>query len=312
MTIGIDIENAGMVMTDDGGRISGQYEDFVEVFSKVKAETLPPHRPTDHAIDLEPGYKLPYGWIYNLSEFESKTLKAYIEKNQASGVIQQSSSPASAPILFAKKKDGGLRLCVDYRDLDLGTVKHRYPLPLISELLDRVREARIFTKLDLRNAYHLIRIKEGDEFKTAFRTRYGQFEYQVMPFGLTNTAAKFQDYIDDCLQPYIDDFTVCYLDDILIYSTNDQGHEDHVRKVLQRLQEFGLYCTAEKCQFGVREVRFLGFVINSDGIGMESDCISTIEDWPTPESVRDVEVLVGFANFYRRFIGKYAKVTAPI
>jgi hypothetical protein len=175
-----------------------------------------------------------------------------------------------------------------------------------------VREARIFTKLDLRNAYHLIRIKEGDEFKTAFQTSYGQFEYQVMPFELTNAPATFQACIDDCLRPYIDDFTMCFLDDILIYSTNEKEHEDHVRKVLQRLPEFGLYCKAEKCQFGVREVGYLGFVINSDGIGMESDRISMIEDWPTPGSVREVEVLLGFANFYRRFIRKYAKVTAPI
>jgi len=145
----------------------------VEIFSKVKSETLPPHRPTDHAIDLEPGYKLPYGRIYNLSESELKMLKAYIETNVASGFIQRSSSPAAAPTQFAKKKDGGLRLCVDYRALNLGTVNNRYHLPLISQLLYRVRDTRMFTKLDLRNAYHLIRIKEGDEFKTAFRTRYG-------------------------------------------------------------------------------------------------------------------------------------------
>jgi hypothetical protein len=162
LKIGIDIENTEMVMTDDGGRIPIQYQDFVEVFSKVKAETLPPNRPTDHAIYLEPGYKLPYGWIYNLSEFELKTLKAYIETNLARGFIQRSSSPAAAPILCAKKNDGELRLCVDSRALNLGTEKNRYPLPLLSELLDRVREAQIFTKLDLRNAYHLIRIKEGD------------------------------------------------------------------------------------------------------------------------------------------------------
>jgi len=175
-----------------------------------------------------------------------------------------------------------------------------------------VREARTFTKLDIRNAFHLIRIKEGNEFKTAFRTRYGQFKYRVMPFGLTNAPGTFQAYIDDCLRPYIDDFTVCYLDDILIYSNNEKEHEDHVRKVLQCPQEFGLYCKAEKCQFGVREVGFLGFVINSDGIDMESDRISTIEDWPSPESVWDVQVLLGFTNFYRRFNRKHAKVTAPI
>jgi len=299
-------------ITDDGSFIPTKYSEFVDVFSKVKADTLAPHRSIDHAIDLEPGFKLPYGRIYNLSEVELRTLKAYIETNLANGFIQRSSSSAAAPILFARKKDGGLRLCVDYRALNSGTIKNRYPLPLISEMLDRLRGARIFTKLDLRNGYHLIRIKEGDEYKTAFRTRYGQFEYRVMPFGLTNAPATFQSYIDDCLRPYIDDFAVCYLDDILIYSTNEKEHEDHVRKVLQRLREFGLYCKAEKCQFGVSEVGFLGFIINSDGIGMESDRISTIEDWPTPKSIRDVQVLLGFTNFYRRFIRKYAKITLPL
>jgi hypothetical protein len=133
-----------------------------------------------------------------------------------------------------------------------------------------------------------------------------------MPFGMTNAPAMFQAAIDDFLRHNIDDFTVCYLDNLLVYSAIEEEHEDHVRKVLQCLLEFGLYCKAEKCQFGVREVGFLGFVINSDGMGMESDCTSTIEDWPTPESVRDVQVLLGFTNFDRRFIRKYAKVTAPI
>jgi hypothetical protein len=257
MRIGSDIDNVEMVTTDDGGRIPAQYQEFVEVFSKEKAETLPPYRQIDHGIDQEPDYKLPSGRIYNVSELELKTLKAYIETPLANSLIQRSSSSAAAPILFATKKDGGLRLCVDYRALNLHTVENRYPLPLMSELLDRMREARIFTKLDLRNAYHLIQIKEGDRFETAFRTRYGQFEYRVMPFGLTNAPATFQAYIDDCLWPYTDDFAVCYLDDILIYSTNEKEHKDHVGNVLQHLQEFGLYGKAEQCQFGVREVGFL-------------------------------------------------------
>jgi hypothetical protein len=301
-----------MVPTDDGGHIPATYGEFVEIGSKDKTETLPPHRSTDHAIDLEPGYNLPYGRNYNLAEFELRTLKAYIEANQANGCIQRSSSPAAAPILFAKNKNGGLRLCVDYRALNLATVKNCYPLSLISDMLDRVHEGRIFTKLDLRGAYNLIRIKEGDEFKTAFRTRYGQLEYRVMPFSLTNATARFQSYIDDCLRPYLDDFAVCYLDDILIYSTNEKEHEEHVRQVLQRLKEISLYCKAEKFQFGVSEVGFLGFVITPDGVGMELDRISTIEDWPTTMSRRDLQMLLGFTNFYRRFIRKYAKVTLPL
>ena len=165
-------------------------------------------------------------------------------------------------------------------------------------MLDRVREARIFTKLDLRSAYNLIWIKEGDEYKTAFRTHFGQFEYRAMPFGLTKAPATFQSYIDDCVRPSIDDFAVFYLDDILIFSTNEKEHEEHVRQVLQRLREFDLYCKAEKCQFGVSEVGFLRFVITPDAVGIESDQISTIGDWPTLKSLRDIQVLLGFTNFY--------------
>jgi hypothetical protein len=286
--------------------------EFVDVFSKTKAETLAPHRPIDHAIDLEPGFKIAYGQIYNLSEVELQTLKAYLETNLSNGFIQRSSSSAAAPILFAKKKHSGLRLCVDYRALNSATVKNQYPLPIISEMLNRIRGARILTNLDLRNAYDLIRIKEADEYQTAFRTPYGQFEYRVMPFGLTNTPATFQAYIDDCLRPYIDDFAICYLNDILINSTNKNEHEDHVKEVLERLRQFGLYCKAEKCQFVASEIGFLGFITSSGGIGMESDCISTIEDWPTPKSIREIQVLLCFTNFYRQFIPKYAKVTATI
>jgi len=222
-----------MVFTYDGVCIPSQHSDFVKVFCKTEAETLPPHQPVNYSIDLEPGYKLPYGRIYNLSEFELITFKAYIETNQPNGFIQRSSAPAAAPIIFAKKKDGRLQLCVDYWALNLGTVKHQYPLPQILEIVDRLRGARIFTRLDLRNAYHLIPIKEGEVYRMAFRTRYSQFEFQVVPFGSTNAPSSFQGYIEDCLRHYIDHITGCYRDDILIYSTNEREHEEHVRKVLE-------------------------------------------------------------------------------
>jgi hypothetical protein len=241
------------------------------VISKQKEETLAPHRPIDHALELEPGHKIPYGRIYNLSEVERKTLKAYVETHSANVFTQRSSSSAAAPIFFAKMKDGGLRLYVDYQAINSVTIKNGYPNPQISEMFYRLLEASIFTKLDLRNAYHLIQIKEGDEYKTALRTWYGQFEYRVMPFGLTNTPATFQAYMHDCFRTYIDNFAVCYLDDIVIYSTTEKQHEEHVRKVQQRLQVFSLYCKAEKCQFGVAEVGFLGFIENSEGMSIETD-----------------------------------------
>jgi len=191
-------------------------------------------------------------------------------------------------------------------------VKNNYPLPVISDFLDRVRGARIFTKLDLRRAYNVVRIKEGDAYKTASRTRYSQYEYHVVPCILKIASATFQLYIYESLWPYIDDFAVCYLDDVLIYSANEQEHEEHVRQVLQRLNEFGLYCKAEKCQFKVLEGGFLGLVNTPDGVGIESGRISIIEDWPTPISASNIQVLLGFRNFYRRCIRKYAKVTLPL
>jgi len=299
------------VCTDDGVYIPAKYSECVESLSKTTAETLAAQQPIDHTIDIEPGYRLPHGQIYNHSEVKLRTLKAYIKTNLAGGFIQRLSSPAAARIVFAKKRNGGLRLRVNYRALIKATVINRYPLLFISEMLDRLRGACILTQLDSRNAYHLIPIKEGDEYNTAFQTRYGQFEYRVMPCGFTHTPATFLFYIDDCLWPYIDDFAVCHLDDILIYLTNEKEHDKHGWKVLERRRESGLYCSAEQCQFGVSEVGLPGCVNNSDGIGMESDRIATIEDWPKSKSIRDVQVLLGFANFYRRFLKNYAKVTVP-
>jgi len=166
-----------MVPTDDGGHNPAIYRDFVQVFSNDKAKTLPPHRSTNQAIELEPSYNLPYGRIDNLLEFQLRMLKAYIEANITNGFIQRSRSPVAAPMLFATKNDGELRLCVDYRALNKVTVNNWYHLPIISEMLDRVCEARMFMRVDLRGGYNLIQIKEGDENKTAYRTRYGQFEY---------------------------------------------------------------------------------------------------------------------------------------
>ena len=171
---------------------------------------------------------------------------------------------------------------------------------------------RYFTLLDLRDAFNQIRIAAGDEWKTAFRTRYGLFEYLVMPFGLTNAPASFQFYINTCIQDFLDLFAICYLDDILIYSDTLEEHIQHVRKVLQRLHKYGLYVKLEKCQFHACQVNFFGFVISPEGISMHSDRISTITEWPTPASVHDVQVFLGFTNFYRRFIDGYSRIVHPI
>jgi hypothetical protein len=294
--------------------IPEEYRDLADVFSKAKADQLPPHRGSlDHSIPLEEGAKPPFGPIYNLSELELQVLREYIDEHLSKGFIRPSSSPFGAPVLFVKKPHGrGLRLCVDYRALNRVTVKNRYPLPLISELFDRLKKATRYTKIDLRTAYNLLRIAKGEEFKTAFRTRFGHFEYCVMPFGLTNAPATFQSYINSVLHEYLDVFCTAYMDDILVYSETYEEHVQHVRKVLTKLLENGLYVSLEKCEFHVQEVNFLGYMISPSGISMEKDRVSAIVDWPVPTSVHDIQVFLGFANFYRRFIRAYSNVVVPM
>ena len=219
-----------------GDHLPKEYADYADVFSEKDAALFPQSTRVRHAIPIPEGTEVPYGPIYPLSQKELEVLRKYIDDYMARGWIRPSESPAGALILFTDKKDVGLRLCVDYRGLNKGTIKNKHPLPLIGETLDRLSGSVIFTKLDLRDAYHRIRIKEGDEWKTAFRSRYGHFEYTVMPFGLTNAPATFQAYINEALKPLIDHICIVYLDDILIFGDDVEKHAEDVRKVLDRLR----------------------------------------------------------------------------
>ena len=218
-----------------------------------------------------------------------ETLKTYIKTNLANSFIRPSQSPASALILFIQKKNGSFQLCVDYQGLNNLTIKNRYPLPLISKSLNRLGRAKCFTQLDLTNAYHRMRIREGDEWKTAFRTRYGHFEYQVMPFGLSNAPATFQGYINKILAEKLDVFVIVYLDDILIYTEDPgQAHVEAVRWVLENLRRHGLFANLKKCRFHQDEVRFLGYVVSAQGVQIEEERIKAVKSWPEPKSVRDI------------------------
>ena len=293
-------------------RIPKQYEKFKNVFDEQECNELPPHRPYDCKIRLKDDVDLFYGPLYPLTEEEREALKEYIKENLEKGFIRPSTSPAGAPILFVRKKDGSLRLCVDYRRLNENTIRDSYPLPLITELFDRLREAKYFTKLDLKSAYNLVRIREGDEYKTAFRTRYGHFEYLVMPFGLKNAPATFQHFINDVLGEYLDEFAFAYIDDILIYSETLEEHRTHVKKILKKLQESGLYAKLSKCEFEVQKTTFLGHIISDKGISMDPDKVKSILEWPVPTTVKEVQSFVGLCNYYRRFIPNFAKITKPL
>jgi hypothetical protein len=289
-----------------------EYHQYLPLFSEAEANKLRPHRPYDHRIPLKDNFTPPFGPIYPLSRTELEALRKWLDENLSKGFIRASSSPAGAPILFVKKGDGSLRLCVDYRGLNEGNIKNCYPLPLLHETLLRLQKARYFTKLDIRGAYNLVRMAEGEEWKTTFRTRYGLFESLVMPFGLTNAPASFQHIINDVLRPYLDVFVTAYLDDILIYSDNLEDHRGHVLKVLEALTKAGLHLKPEKCEFHRQEVKYLGFIISTTGTKMDPAKITTIQEWPQPQNVKDVQSFLGFANFYRHFIKGYSSIVTPL
>jgi RNase H-like domain found in reverse transcriptase/Reverse transcriptase (RNA-dependent DNA polymerase) len=289
-----------------------KYQEFEDVFSEEGAAALPRDARVEHRIEIEAGKQVPFGPIYPLSQKELGTLREYIDTNLATGRIRASLSPAGAPILFVVKPDGSMRLCVDYRGLNKITVKNRYPLPLLAEILDRLGGACVFTKLDLRDAYHRIPIAKEDIWKTAFRTRYGHFEYAVMPFGLTNAPATFQASVNEALRGLLDQCCIAYMDDILIFSKVGEDHAAHVRAVLERLREYRLYAKLSKCDFDIDEVAFLGFRVGVAGVSMDPRKVLAIREWPKPQSFRDIQIFLGFANFYRGFIIGYSRVVSPI
>ena len=288
--------------------------DFADVFDNERAGQLLQLKETDHGIKIHGDKEPPYGPIYKLSENELGVLREYLADALAKGWIRHSVSPAGAPIMFVPKKNGKLRLCVDYRALNSVTVKDRCPLPLIDETLDRLQGSYWFTKVDLKDVYHRIRIREGDEWKTAFRTKYGHYEYLVMPFGLANAPATFQAYINRALTGLTDLICVVYLDDICIYTARGkiENHWRDVRAVLQRLREFELFANLSKCEFATDRMEFLGFIVDREGVSADSERVRTVTEWPTPKDVKEVQKFLGFANFYRRFIHGYSQIVGPL
>lgn len=294
------------------GSLPSVYKDYAEVASEEDSSQLAEHSSSDLAIKTLPDAQIPHHPLYSLSTTELQVLRKYVDDMLSKGWIRRSKSPAGAPVLFAKKKDGGLRLCVDYRGLNKVTIKNRHPLPLINESLDRLGQAKCFTKLDIRDAYHRIRIKEGDEWKTAFRTKYGHFEYTVMPFGLTNAPAQFQAYIMEALAGLVDVSCIVYLDDILIYSESEEAHVSHVKEVLERLRKYKLYIKLSKCEWHATQTEYLGYIVSPEGISVDRARVETVQEWPMPISVREVRVFLGFMNYYRRFIARFSQIALPL
>jgi len=254
--------------TGEETQIPEEYREYQDVFEPPKDGELPEYGPFDHKIRLKEEQEPIFKPIYQLSELESKTLKEYIDKNLKKGYIRKSSLSAEYPIIFVNKKNRSLRFCVDYRYLNSITIKDRYPLPLIQEIQDRIQGSIYFTKYDITNIYNRLRIKENDEWKTVFRTKYGYYEYTVMPFGLTNTPAVFQRFIFSVLEKYLDIFVIVYLDDILVFSKTMEKYIQYNKKVLQKLREAKVILKLKKYKFHVQETDFLGYVISNRGFSM--------------------------------------------
>ncbi|PNY16525.1 retrotransposon-related protein [Trifolium pratense] len=286
-------------------------KDFPEVFPD-DVPGLPPVRDIEFSIDLIPGAGPISIAPYRMSPTELAELKTQLEDLLSKQFIRPSVSPWGAPVLLVKKKDGSSRLCVDYRQLNKVTIKNKYPLPRIDDLMDQLCGAVVFSKIDLRTGYHQIRVKSEDVSKTAFRTRYGHYEYLVMPFGVTNAPAVFMDYMNRIFNPFLDKFVVVFIDDILIYSKSYEEHEDHLRQVLQILREKKLYAKLSKCEFWLEEVKFLGHVITKDGIAVDPAKVETIISWEQPRTVTEIRSFVGLAGYYRRFIEGFSKIAAPL
>ncbi|KAL0546911.1 hypothetical protein IC582_016830 [Cucumis melo] len=285
--------------------------DYPDVFPE-ELPGLPPHREVEFAIELEPGTVPISRAPYRMAPAELKELKVQLQELLDKGFIRPSVSPWGAPVLFVKKKDGSMRLCIDYRELNKVTVKNRYPLPRIDDLFDQLQGATVFSKIDLRSGYHQLRIKDEDVPKTAFRSRYGHYEFVVMSFGLTNALAVFMDLMNRVFREFLDTFVIVFIDDILIYSKTEAEHEKHLRMVLQTLRDNKLYAKFSKCEFWLKQVSFLGHVVFKAGVSMDPAKIEAVTGWTRPSTVSEVRSFLGLAGYYRRFVENFSRIATPL
>lgn len=284
--------------------------EFADVFEPLQGP--PPNRDSAFTIELEPGTAPVSKAPYRLAPAEMAELLEQLEDLIDKGFIRPSSSPWGAPVLFVRKKDGSLRLCIDYRGLNKVTIKNKYPLPRIDELLDQLEGATWFSKIDLASGYHQIPIAEKDVQKTAFRTRYGHFEFVVMPFGLTNAPAAFMGMMNNVFREYLDRCVIVFIDDILIYSRSKEEHDWHLRIVLEKLREHKLYAKLSKCSFWQRKIGFLRHVITEAGVAVDQEKIKAVIQWPIPKNATEVRSFLGLAGYYRKFVRDFATTAKPL
>ncbi len=286
-------------------------DEFQDVMPEELLDELPSRRRVDHVIEemsvVAPPTKAPY----QMNHEEFKELKVQLEKLFAKGYIKPSKSPYGALVFSVHKKDGTLRMCVDYRNLNKVTVNNRYPLPRIDDLFNRLSGAKMFSRIDLRSGYYQIWIAKGDKEKIAYRTKYGLYEFLVMSFGFTNALTTLCIVMKDIFQEWLDDFVVVYIEDILVYRNFMEEHVEHFQKVFQKLKKNKLYAKFEKCEFGLIEVDFLKHKITQEGLKMDDHKVKAILDWEPPRSVLALRSFLELASYYRKFIKNFAKIATP-
>ncbi|GJP69600.1 hypothetical protein CLOP_g592 [Closterium sp. NIES-67] len=312
LAIATAVENDGEKALEPPEKIKDLLKEFQDILLDDLPNELPPYQTHQHEIVEEPGSKPTFRAPYRLSPTELTDMKKQIEYLLAKGLIRPSTSPYGAPVLFTPKPDGSLRMCINYRALNKQTIKNKYPILRINDLLDQLRGATVFSKLDLRSGYWQIRMADNSIHKTAFRTQYGSYEYLVMLFGLTNAPATFQAEMNHILRPLLDDCVVVYLDDILIYSRDMKQHVEHLRRVFEILRRERFYVKLSKREFALEKVQFLGHLVSAQGVHVDPKKIEAVRTWKTPENVKELQQFLGFANYYNRFVPQYAKLAAPL
>ncbi|KAK1602077.1 hypothetical protein QYE76_017120 [Lolium multiflorum] len=292
--------------------VSNTFNDFQDVFPDELPHGLPPLRGIEHRIDLIPGAPLPNRAAYRTNPEDTKEIQRQIQDLLAKGYVRESLSPCAVPVILVPKPDETQRMCMDCRPINAITVRYRHPIPRLDDMLDELSGATIFSKIDLRSGYHQIRMAIGDEWKTAFKTKLGLYEWLVMPFGLSNAPSTFMRLMNHILRPLIGKSVVVYFDDILIYSKNLEDHVQHVREVLCILRHEKLYANLPKCTFAQNKLVFLGFVVSANGIEVDSSKVEAIHNWPTPTNVGQVRSFHGLAGFYRRFVKDFSTIACPL
>nr|XP_027108798.1 uncharacterized protein LOC113728610 [Coffea arabica] len=290
--------------------VQGIIEEFVDVFAAPTE--LPPVRSLDHEIPLKPDSQPFKMKPYRYPHSQKGEIEQQVKDMLQHGIIIHSNSPFASPVLLVKKKEGTWRFCVDYRKLNEMTIKDRYPIPNVDELINELAGSKYKSKLDLTSGYHQIRVKPKDTYKTAFQTHCGHYEFLVMPFGLTNAPATFQALMNQIFQPYLRKFVLVFFDDILIYSPTLELHQQHLRTVLSILREHNLFAKRSKCSFAQLTVDYLGHTITEEGVSMDSSKIDSILKWPSPRTVKELRGFLGLTGYYRRFIKHYGIIRKPL